>query len=74
MLITPRSRDTPCIMTGEELRRIRARLGLTQAELADRLGTTRNTVARWERDEVRMRETAARLIQMIARAEKGSRR
>ncbi len=62
-------------MTGEELRRIRARMGLTQAELADRLGVTPNTVARWERDEVGIAEPAARLAQLLAKmAEESPRR
>lgn len=39
-------------MTGSELRTYRLRLKLTQAELADKLGVTSNTVARWERDEM----------------------
>jgi DNA-binding transcriptional regulator YiaG len=53
-------------MTGAELRRIRTRLGLTQAALAERLGVTGNTVARWERDEVRITEPAGRLIAFVA--------
>jgi len=35
-------------MTGDELKRQRARAGLTQQALADRLGVARVTVARWE--------------------------
>jgi DNA-binding transcriptional regulator YiaG len=57
-------------MKGKKLRRIRARLELTQTELAERLGVTRNTVARWERDEVPIREPMARLIRMVAEAGK----
>ena len=53
-------------MEGKELKQIRQRLGLTQVELAEQLGVTANTVARWERDEVSIREPLARLIQVMA--------
>jgi transcriptional regulator with XRE-family HTH domain len=39
-------------MTGAQLRKVRKRLGLSQAKLADALGVTANTVARWERGEM----------------------
>jgi transcriptional regulator with XRE-family HTH domain len=39
-------------MTGTQLRSERKRLELTQAKLADALGVTANTVARWERGEM----------------------
>ena len=35
-------------MTGGALKRLRQRAGLTQVELAARLGTTATTVRRWE--------------------------
>lgn len=54
-------------MTGEELRRTRKRLGLTQVALAERLGVASNTVARWERDELPVREPVARLIRLTAK-------
>jgi DNA-binding transcriptional regulator YiaG len=54
-------------MKGDELRRIRDRLGWTQTEMAEALGVTRNTVARWERDEVSIREPMARLIKVVAK-------
>jgi transcriptional regulator with XRE-family HTH domain len=53
-------------MTGAALRQLRRQLGWTQTQLADAVGVTRNTVARWERDELGMRATAERLIQVIA--------
>lgn len=40
-------------MTGEEIRAARDTLGLTQRQFAQLLGVTANTVARWERGEVR---------------------
>jgi DNA-binding transcriptional regulator YiaG len=58
---------------GKELRAIRMRLKLTQVALADQLGVTGNTVARWERDEVRITEPMSRLVRMLAKAGKGSR-
>jgi transcriptional regulator with XRE-family HTH domain len=39
-------------MNGVRLRTERKRLGLSQAKLADALGVTANTVARWERGEM----------------------
>ena len=39
-------------MKGTKLRERRVALGLTQQGLADKLEVSRNTVARWERDEM----------------------
>lgn len=58
-------------MKGKELKAIRRRLGLSQAALAREIGVHANTVARWERDEIGMRESTERLIRRIA-AEKGA--
>jgi DNA-binding transcriptional regulator YiaG len=48
------------------LRALRAQLHLSQASLAALIGVSSNTVARWERGELGMRLTTARLIEMIA--------
>jgi len=56
-------------MRGAELRRLRRRLGWTQAQLAEAVGVTRNTAARWERDEIAIRPTAERLIHLLAAQE-----
>lgn len=61
-------------MQGEELKRIRKRLKLTQAQFAELVGVTPNTVARWERGEMEMREPTARLIQSIYAAKKKPRK
>lgn len=58
------------VMGGKELRKIRERLKLTQAEFAELVGVTSNTLARWERDEMAMREPTARLIKRIYATEK----
>jgi transcriptional regulator with XRE-family HTH domain len=60
-------------MTGAELRRIRTRLGLTQVQMAARLGVTNTTVARWERDEVGIGEVVARFVRLVAAGNKGGR-
>ena len=61
-------------MTGEQLRRIRMRLDLTQAELGKRLAVTANTVARWERNEVGISEPMAKLIRLLTAAPNRARR
>jgi DNA-binding transcriptional regulator YiaG len=57
-------------MRGAECRRLRRALGLTQVEFAERLGVTGNTVARWERDEMTIREPMAKLIRLLMPAPK----
>jgi len=53
-------------MTGAEVRRLRRRLGLTQVQLAERVGVNPITVSRWERGAMGIRESAARLIRLLA--------
>lgn len=60
-------------MEGKELRKIRRQLGWTQAQLAKAVGVTWNTVARWEREEMGMREPIARFIRTILAQEKAKR-
>lgn len=54
-----------CAMTPAQLKRIRAALRLTQSALAEKVGVTQNTVARWEIGARGIPEPAARLIQTI---------
>ena len=56
-------------MTGQELRDIRKRLGLTQAALAERLAVTTTTLARWERNELPVRESMARFVRLLHQVE-----
>lgn len=58
-------------MRGEEVREVRRALGWTQVQLAEALGVAGNTVARWERGEVKITEPMARLIRMTYAAQKG---
>ena len=53
-------------MTGNGLRRIRRRLGLTQVEFAEQLGLHPNTVARQERGEVGIGRAVASLARLLS--------
>ena len=52
-------------MTGAQLRKCRTQLGLTQKQMAERLGLHWNSLARMERDEIGMRESTVKLVHMI---------
>ena len=54
---------------GAELRTIRKHLGKTQAQLAEAVGVATNTIARYERDEMKISEPVARLVRTIAKGE-----
>jgi transcriptional regulator with XRE-family HTH domain len=56
-------------MGGKELLRIRKRLGLTQTELAAKVGVARNSIARQERGELGIRESLARLLRLLVEIE-----
>jgi len=49
-------------MTGKELKAIRTRLKWTQEEMAAAVGVAGNTIARYEREELGIKESTARLI------------
>lgn len=44
-------------MTGQEIRTKRLALGMTQAQLGEALRVNKNTIARWERDELTPQST-----------------
>lgn len=50
----------------ERVRRLRARLGLTQRELAEELGVRQQTVSEWETGAYRPRGASARLLWIVA--------
>ena len=56
-------------LTGAELRFLRSEMGLTQEELAKKLGYTRVTVTRWERGDQTI-DPKVRLIVRLLAAEK----
>ena len=53
-------------MTARELKLIRERLGWSQARLAKEVAVSPNSIARQERGEMGIRESLARLIQLVA--------
>jgi transcriptional regulator with XRE-family HTH domain len=57
-------------MAPDELRRVRERLGWTQADLADALGVHRVTVAKWEAGDRSIPEPVARLAARILKEER----
>jgi transcriptional regulator with XRE-family HTH domain len=61
-------------MDGKELRKRRDQMKLTQVELAEELGVTSNTVARYERDELAIPEPVARLTVLIQKLKAEKRR
>ena len=68
------SRIMPMV-TAQDVKKIRKRLSLTQAQLAERVGVTASSVARWEQGVMGIRESAARLLRLVAETEtKGKRR
>ena len=52
-------------MTGTEIREMRKRLGYTQAKLADEVGVTPNTIARYERDELKPSPPVLKLLTLV---------
>ena len=59
-------------MTGRQLRRIRKRLGMTQREFAREMAWHANSVARAERDEMKISETAAKLARLLLAVHDGT--
>jgi len=55
------------VMTGQELKALRQQMGLTQKELAEKLGVPWNTVARWEVGMRKIFEPVARLVHYLAK-------
>ena len=52
-------------MTGEQIKELRKSLGYTQARLAEEVGLTPNTIARYERDELRPSPPVLKLLKLI---------
>ena len=52
-------------MTGAQIKELRKNLGYTQARLAEELGVTANTVARYEREELRPSPPVMKLLKLL---------
>ena len=52
-------------MTGEQIKELRKKLGYTQARLAEEVGLTPNTVARYERDELKPSPPVMKLLKIL---------
>ena len=52
-------------MTGPQIRELRKHLGYTQAKLADEVGVTPNTIARYERDELNPSPPVLKLLKLL---------
>lgn len=58
-------------MTGAQLKKHRQRLGLTQKQMAKKIGLHWNSLARMERDEIGISEPVVKLVRLIAVMKKG---
>jgi len=54
-------------MTRRDFAQLRKKLGLSQARLAAKMGTTAATVSRWESGKRPIPEIAARLLRLLAK-------
>ena len=52
--------------SSEHIRALRHHLGLTQRELADRLGTRQQTISEWETGLYKPRGASSTLLSMVA--------
>jgi DNA-binding transcriptional regulator YiaG len=51
---------------GKRIRALRSHLGLTQTEMAARLGTRQQTISEWEKEIYQPRGTSATLLSIVA--------
>ena len=52
-------------MTGSQIKELRKNLGYTQARLAEEVGLTPNTIARYERDELKPSPPVLKLLRLL---------
>jgi DNA-binding transcriptional regulator YiaG len=56
-------------VSGDEFKRLRARLKMTQEQCAHRLGVTTSAVSRWEANRRAIPEPVARLLALLVELE-----
>jgi putative transcriptional regulator len=52
-------------MTGTQIKDLRKVLGYTQAKLAEEVGVTANTIARYEREELKPSPPVLKLLKLL---------
>lgn len=57
-------------VNAEEIKALRERLGMTQAQLADALETTVTTISRWENGARKPRGLYAKALERLAKADR----
>src|SRR5574343_1814532 len=60
--------DCPSRLSGKEIRFLRQMMGMSQRDFAALIGTTDQTLARWEKEQHETPETADKLIRVDYRA------
>ena len=53
-------------MTGEEIKAIRTRYGMSQSVLAHTMGMSKESVSKWERNEIKPSGPALRILNTLA--------
>lgn len=54
------------MMSGEEIKAVRKRFGMSQSILAHTLGMSKESVSKWERNEIKPRGPALRILNTLA--------
>ena len=52
-------------MTGKEIKELRYKMGLTQQDFAHKLGTTTQSIHRWEHEKTKPSRLARRLLEQL---------
>ena len=58
-------------MTGAQIKELRKSLGYTQARLAEEVGLTPNTIARYEREELKPSPPVLKLLRLLELSKAG---